>query len=56
MYLSILQTLQMDFIFLFFSSTADDSVAQGRMATTQRDFPNFTDILQTSDNANKKNN
>lgn len=39
-----------------FSFTADDPVAQGMMAATQRDFPNFTGILHTSDDANKNNN
>ena len=44
------------FCISFFSFTVDDPLAQGRMATTQRDFPNFSDVLQTSHNANKKNN
>lgn len=40
----------------FFSSTADDPVAWRRVTAMQSDFPSFTDILKTSDNAKKKNN
>lgn len=40
----------------FFSSIADDPVAWRRVTTIQSDFPNFTEILKTSDSAKKKNN
>lgn len=42
------------FYMSFFSSTADDPVAWRRVTAIQSDFPNFTDILKTSDDAKKK--
>lgn len=42
--------------YVIFSSTADDPVAWRKVTTIQSDFPKFTDILKTSDNAKKNNN